>query len=147
MISEQPVDSKALPPIALNNSQFDSYSPVMNELEYLKTKEKSLPMLGSQVVRVVDMFCGCGGLSLGCMEAAYALRKRFDPLLAIDNDPDAFLVYDANFHPKRAYCCDVSKLFDGNLGSPATATETGLSKSLGAVDMLLAGPPCQGHSD
>jgi DNA (cytosine-5)-methyltransferase 1 len=117
------------------------------DLEYLKTKVKPSPTLWSGSVRVVDLFCGCGGLSLGCMEASHALGKRFDPVLAIDNDPDALLVYDANFHPNRAYCLDLSKLFSGKLGSGATGTELGLTKSLGPVDVLLAGPPCQGHSD
>src|SRR6266487_6082067 len=121
MISEQLVESKELLPVTLETPRFDSYSRVMNELEYLKTKERPLPTLSSEVVRAVDLFCGCGGLSLGCMEAAHALSKRFDPVLAIDNNPDALLVYDANFHPNRAYCFDVSKLFEGNLGSPATA--------------------------
>ena len=115
--------------------------------EYLQSKSKPSPTLGNQVVRVADLFCGCGGLSLGCLEACNVLGKEFQSVLAIDNDPDALLVYDANFHPAKAYCLDVSKLFNGDLGRSPTPMESGFQRSQGAVDVLLACPPCQGHSD
>ncbi|MGV1165764.1 DNA cytosine methyltransferase, partial [Enterococcus faecium] len=36
---------------------------------------------------------------------------------------------------------------DGDLGAIETSAEKALLKRLGEVDVVLAGPPCQGHSD
>lgn len=45
-------------------------------------------------MRVVDLFCGCGGLSLGFIEAGFNLVAAFD------NWDDAITVYHNNFkHP------------------------------------------------
>ncbi len=45
-------------------------------------------------MKVVDLFCGCGGLSLGFQKAG------MDVVAAFDNWPDALAVYRNNFsHP------------------------------------------------
>ena len=41
----------------------------------------------------------------------------------------------------------MESLFDGELRSPATASEGSLALTVGEVDVLVAGPPCQGHSN
>ena len=41
-------------------------------------------------IRVVDLFCGCGGLSLGIEEACRALEYKFAPVLGADMAPAAF---------------------------------------------------------
>src|SRR5947209_411429 len=41
----------------------------------------------------------------------------------------------------------VTRLLDGRLGGPRTKAERTLAKVTGHVDVLVAGPPCQGHSD
>lgn len=100
----------------------------------------------SQIVRVVDLFCGCGGLSLGAMEACRAMQKGFLPVLALDKDPIAIKVYNRNFQPNNSYVQDIVCIFDGNIGSELTNNECNLLKKIGTVDILLAGPPCQGYS-
>lgn len=42
---------------------------------------------------------------------------------------------------------DIATLFDGELGDKITAAERRLKKEVGEVQLGLAGPPCQGHSD
>ena len=42
---------------------------------------------------------------------------------------------------------DVATLFDGAVGSVPTDGEARLREQVGRVHVLLAGPPCQGHSD
>ena len=42
-------------------------------------------------MKVVDLFCGCGGLSLGFEKAG------MDVVAGFDNWPDALAVYDNNF--------------------------------------------------
>ena len=77
---------------------------------------------------VVDLFCGCGGLSLGFQNAG------FDIVAAFDNWEDAIAVYQANFnHP--VHQLDLSNV---ELAIEAIAP-------LG-VDMIIGGPPCQDFS-
>jgi DNA (cytosine-5)-methyltransferase 1 len=48
-------------------------------------------------LRVVDLFSGFGGLSLGVAEAARRVGLGIDIPLAVDLDQDAVAVYGANF--------------------------------------------------
>lgn len=98
-------------------------------------------------VRVVDLFAGCGGLSLGAREACHALGRSLVPILAVDNDPQALAVYSRNFSPADARAADIVDLLDGELGAEPSPAERELVQELEDVDIVLAGPPCQGHSD
>lgn len=96
---------------------------------------------------IADLFSGSGGLSLGAWEAARAMQLSTRPVLAIDNDEDALEVYRDNFAPEVSFCAPIETLISGNVGAATTAEERGLQKVVASVDLLLAGPPCQGHSD
>jgi DNA (cytosine-5)-methyltransferase 1 len=98
-------------------------------------------------LRVVDLFAGCGGLTLGAAEAARHLGLGLDVRLAIDEDETAKMVYAANFPDSAARCEKVESLFDGGPGEDLTAAETEVKEDVGQVDVLVGGPPCQGHSD
>lgn len=98
-------------------------------------------------IRLVDLFAGCGGLTLGAAEAARALALGIEVPLAVDVDPTAVEVYKANFPGAQVRCARVEDLFDGHSGEPATIGEAGVKQAVGPVDVLLGGPPCQGHSD
>ena len=114
---------------------------------FLQTAER--PDYGSlpSPVHVVDLFCGGGGLSLGVVEAAPARGRGAKVLLAVENDDEAADVYAMNFPTARLVRSDVCALFDGELGRPLTAGERKLRRQIGSVDVLVAGPPCQGHSN
>lgn len=79
-------------------------------------------------MKVVDLFCGCGGLSLGFEKAG------MDVVAAFDNWVDALAVYRNNFsHP--AIRADLMNIDD----------------SVKAIrpyepDMIIGGPPCQDFS-
>lgn len=105
------------------------------------------PGPGAPELRVVDLFAGCGGLSLGVWEAARALGLLMSPLLAVDTDARALAVYSENFPGVVAETTSVESLLDGGIGEQATRAEQSLRSRLGRVDMLIGGPPCQGHSD
>ncbi len=114
---------------------------------FLRRKSREPVADESPAFRAVDLFCGCGGLSLGAREACSASGHRFESVLAIDTDEESLNVYKANFTPTYAYNEDISSLIDGDFSAPITMNESRLIKGLGEIDLLLAGPPCQGHSN
>jgi DNA (cytosine-5)-methyltransferase 1 len=86
-------------------------------------------------------------MTLGLAEAAYRMGRGIVVPLAVDNDKEAAAVFRANFPQAQVRCEDVSRLFDGPLAGKASRGEARLRGEVGAVDILVAGPPCQGHSD
>jgi DNA (cytosine-5)-methyltransferase 1 len=81
---------------------------------------------------VIDLFCGCGGISKGFMDAGYQI------LLGIDSDQDALKTFRANIRGAAAMSID---LFDFSYTSKISALLAGRP-----VDVVVAGPPCQGFS-
>jgi DNA mismatch endonuclease Vsr len=100
-----------------------------------------------KLVRAADLFCGCGGLSLGAREAATAVGQRLEVAWAVDSDPWCVQVYGDNFGAGAAKQADIVKVLDGALGAKPTRSERLLVGQLGKIDILLASPPCQGHSN
>ena len=80
---------------------------------------------------VLDLFCGCGGLSLGFEQAGY------DVLAGIDVWKDALVTYQANHKNSKAIQADLM-----------TLQPEEVSKTIGttSVDVIIGGPPCQGFS-
>jgi len=105
-----------------------------------------LPVDG-RIVTVVDLFSGCGGLSLGVVEATRALGLGCDIRLAVDFELAATEVFRANFAPAQALTADILTVFDGRVGTHPTRAERRLASAVGDLDLLIGGPPCQGHSD
>ena len=84
---------------------------------------------------MLDLFSGCGGLSLG-FEAA-----GFEIAAAVEHDADAARSHGINFHGGEERHC-VAR--DITATSPqALATELGLGPADAAFDVLVGGPPCQ----
>lgn len=84
-------------------------------------------------IKVVDLFCGCGGLSLGFQNAGYTIVAAFD------NWEEAIDIYKKNFkHPIiKKDLSDSNHIDDIKKYHP---------------DMIIGGPPCQdfssaGHRD
>ena len=88
-----------------------------------------VPKIDGQM-RLVDIFSGCGGFSLG------ALQAGFPVIAAIDNDPILAFSYPYNFPHTRMIIKDVAKL-DGEAVRVAAG---------GPIDGIFGGPPCQGFS-
>lgn len=101
----------------------------------------------SRPVRTADLFSGCGIMSLGVWEAARAIGRRMEPVVALDMNPHAIGVYKRNFPEATARIDVVERYLDGHLGEPATRTEKAFISGLGEIDLLIGGPPCQGHSN
>lgn len=110
----------------------------------------------SEPLRIVDAFCGTGGLSLGVSLAAVACGARPTISAGIDMDPGALKVYSQNLRPAIAIPGDVDGVVDFQvLGSGASSSfpyapevvDARLEPLVGQTDLFLAGPPCEGHSN
>jgi DNA (cytosine-5)-methyltransferase 1 len=86
-------------------------------------------------------------MTCGLEEAARRGGRALDVVLAVELEPLISAVYRANFRDARVVTGDVASLLDGELGAANTATEQLARYATGDVDVLVAGPPCQGHSD
>jgi DNA (cytosine-5)-methyltransferase 1 len=78
---------------------------------------------------VIDLFAGCGGMTLG-----FQLSGRFEPVLAVEIDPDAAATYEGNFGEHVAR---------DSGGAPQTIEDVALFPR---ADIVIGGPPCQGFS-
>jgi DNA (cytosine-5)-methyltransferase 1 len=114
---------------------------------FLTASERPALPSGRRALRAVDLFAGCGGMTCGLEEAARRAGRKLDVVLAIELEPLISAVYEANFPKARLATGDVAVVFDGDLGAPNTVTEQLARYATGDVDVLVAGPPCQGHSD
>ena len=99
------------------------------------------------VMKVADLFSGCGGLSLGIQRAAHYCEYSLDVRLALDSDQIALNVYRNLFPAATTVCKPIEEVLDGETGSQLTGTEEELAREVGNLDFMLGGPPCQGHSN
>jgi DNA (cytosine-5)-methyltransferase 1 len=81
----------------------------------------------------IDLFSGCGGLSLGLAQAG------FDVLGAVEIEPIAVKTYKANHRGVLVKSTDIRKL-------SATGLRRELKLRRGELDLLAGCPPCQGFS-
>lgn len=75
------------------------------------------------------------------------MNRTFEPVLAVDVDQAAGATYAANFPTAATLCQDVTQVLPGEIGTRLTSAERLLAKQHPAIDVLVGGPPCQGHSD
>lgn len=97
-------------------------------------------------IRIVDLFSGCGGTSLGAVEAIRAKGLTATIAAAVEWDKVTSECFKENFYPDTMLNTDVSRLLDGDTGERITENEQKFKDTCGHVDLLLGGPPCQGHS-
>lgn len=108
----------------------------------------------TRAIRTADLFSGCGAMSLGLKGACEALGWQFSSVLAADCDTRAIGVYERNFNPALALEGNLAAIVewspppDGPKREGAVVTRDPRIHDLaGGVDVLIAGPPCQGHSN
>ena len=80
-------------------------------------------------VNVIDLFCGCGGMSKGLVDAG------FNVIAGIDIWDKAIDSYKKNFH-HEAICKDLTTFSPENFRSLYNKK----------IDLIVGGPPCQGFS-
>lgn len=81
--------------------------------------------------KVIDLFCGCGGLSFGFNKADYEI------ILGIDHWKDAISTFNHNHDKPVGIVADLFKETAKKISE-----KTGVLKA----DVIIGGPPCQGFS-
>lgn len=124
---------------------------------YLQGAEvTSLGSIAADPLRVVELFSGTGGLALGFSQACAELGVLWRSVAAVDQDADAVAVYGRHHGTRRTYTNSVSTLVDRRTRGIGESCEFVYAPELvhpewadlvGEVDVVLAGPPCQGHSN
>jgi DNA (cytosine-5)-methyltransferase 1 len=121
--------------------------PSHDESHVLRLTDRPEFESGKKSLRIVDLFCGCGGLTLGAAQAAHDHGYALDVRLAVDFEERALDVYSSNFPKAVTRLGRVEDSFDGEVGAAPTLVENDVRELVGRLDVLVAGPPCQGHSD
>lgn len=85
----------------------------------------------TNINKIVDLFCGCGGLSRGFEMAG------FEVAAAIDMWSDAIETYNHNAKGHQAFCEDIHNWNDTLLDK---------LNADGSIVGVIGGPPCQGYS-
>lgn len=93
-------------------------------------------------VRYVDLFAGCGGISLGLHKAG------LQGLFAVEKNSEAFLtlkhnLIDTHKHFKWPEWLPIK---NWNIDSLLKTQEKKLKSLQGKIDLVVGGPPCQGFS-
>lgn len=106
-------------------------------------------------VRIVDAFCGSGGLGLGARLALEAVGRKAEFAAIVDTDVDAVAIHRHNLGARKHITASAASLVDYHVlgvGPEATfgyapeVVNADLAK-VSSVDLFIAGPPCQGNSN
>lgn len=81
---------------------------------------------------VIDLFSGCGGFSYGFQQAGYQV------IIGVDNNKTALDTFERNHESSKALLLDLHE--DSSIDKIIHAKGNRL------VDIIIAGPPCQGFS-
>lgn len=79
--------------------------------------------------RLIDLFCGAGGMTLGFVHPKFC--GGFESVWALDNDQSAIETFKENFGD-HAECADIETVL--------------ATRKVPKADVVIGGPPCQGFS-
>jgi DNA (cytosine-5)-methyltransferase 1 len=118
------------------------------DLAWLRSKRAPLcSQLRGRSIQTADLFCGAGGFALGIAEAARAMGRPVNHVLAADSGVDQRRTFVRNFRPRLFLSEPIEQWLDGRLGERLTPRELQLKRQGQSLDLVTGGPPCQGHSN
>lgn len=106
-------------------------------------EKKTRPSIG-----IADLFAGCGAMTVGAIEGARRAGVTAELLLAVDHWLPALEVIESTFaiDADRVAGLDLAGVLEGWVAADRAETEKRILSQAADADLLLAGPPCQGHS-
>ena len=142
----------------LENNQTENNHDFWEELimqgefpKYSTTSNKELT--------IVDLFCGSGGFTEGVTSGLKQLGINSKVLAGCDLDEKALKIYNLNHKPKLLINDDVNSILNYQIKRESfenftvgnvkfkTSNFSIVDTLFNGCDILLAGPPCQGHSN
>lgn len=124
--------------------------------KFLNSKNPSFSKKNGKRITYIDLFCGGGGLSLGVHHALHTFGYDARLLLAADKDQSALKLIKHHFKPMvqsstpiedwLRYSVDLSGE-EKTFPSLPEIRDPQINQFKGKVDLLVGGPPCQGHSN
>lgn len=105
---------------------------------------------------VIDLFCGSGGFGLGTALAAGCFDRRAVFQAIADADVSAMQVYGRSLPVRKKITDSLATIVDYSVDRtdetaefdyPPEIMQPDLAAEIGKTDLLIAGPPCQGHSN
>ncbi len=120
-----------------SDNKYDLFKPTIGGKEIFKRiliKNKKVITEKIASFRILDLFCGAGGLSYGMEKNPY-----FKTVVALDNDPTVAETFKKNMPNSHVIIGDIT---DCNVKKELIKKSQFLH-----VNMIVGGPPCQGYSN
>lgn len=117
---------------AINSPSFRSYSGMIAHSNKKRAADKKQI---EKTFRVIDCFCGAGGLSFGFEKVGFQVVYAFD----LDEKAIDTYKHNSKYHHGPAFVRDIYNVSKASI-------EKDLEQSLGEIDVVIGGPPCQGFS-
>ena len=117
------------------------------DLQWLRSAKKPNHAKTNTKLRMIDLFAGCGGITAGIEAACLELGIDLESVIAWDIFEHATDVFKSNFPEAEIYSVPIENLIDGERGQPPTENEMKFIESVGKIDLIVGGPPCQGNSN
>lgn len=115
----------------LKRNEYISMETIEKICGYLScTVNDILEFNTNKSLNVIDLFAGCGGLSLGFEMAGFNIP------LAVERDEWAAETYKTNHPNTKVLTEDITQIYDFESLLPCSV----------AIDGIIGGPPCQGFS-
>lgn len=123
---------------------------------YLRGARPAAESQSGRQLRVVDLFSGVGGLALGLRQLLDELGVQARWELIVDRDRGATGVYAVNHAVSRVSNESVAALVDyrvmrrdgvARFVYPPEIIDGEIASETAGVDLVMAGPPCEGHSN
>ena len=119
-----------------SDNEFDLFKPTVNGKELFKRilikRKKDAPQMPKNF-RVLDLFCGAGGLSWGL-----DMNPFFETVVALDFDDKAAETFKKNM--------PYAEVVVGDITDPQIKEKIVDYSHKRNVNMIVGGPPCQGYS-